>query len=285
MDRNEGTQMTMNPMVSIIVPVYNAEKYLERCLDSLVSQTLREIEIICVNDGSTDKSMEILSSYAKKHPFLLILDQKNQGPGTARNTALENARGKYIIFCDADDTLEPETCLECTTLMENNKVDLIIFNFNAIDVDREETCSKKSLGREDDYISIVRPEMEGILSQKESVKISVHASVWGYFYRSDLINQYKIRFTKFKACEDSIFFHSYLMIIQSGYALNKTFYNYYVYSGSLSDIAYNKYPWFNRFLLLQRIFRYTFMFSMKNKIPFKQLYFFYWMFYYIRNRI
>ncbi len=89
--------------VSICVPVYNAEKYLSETLDSLVNQTLKDIEIICVNDGSTDSSLSILKKYAKKYKNIKIINQENQGLGGARNTGISNANGEYIGFIDADD--------------------------------------------------------------------------------------------------------------------------------------------------------------------------------------
>ena len=93
--------------VSIIVPVYNTEKYLSRCLDSIINQTLKEIEIICINDGSTDKSFEILTEYAKKDKRIVIINfEQNHGVSFARNKALEIAKGHYIGFVDSDDYVD-----------------------------------------------------------------------------------------------------------------------------------------------------------------------------------
>lgn len=100
--------MGNKPKVSVCIPVYNAEKYISECLDSLIKQTLREIEIICVNDGSTDNSPEIIKQYQKKHKNIKLINQKNQGLGGARNTGIENATGKYVGFVDADDFVDEE---------------------------------------------------------------------------------------------------------------------------------------------------------------------------------
>ena len=278
------TKTTFYPLVSIIVPVYNAEKYLMRCLDSLVSQTISEKEILCVNDGSTDKSLEILTSYAEKYPFLYVFNQENQGPGAARNIALDNAKGKYIIFCDADDTLESNACFECSMLMEKYNTDIIIFNVNIMEVDRVEISRKKKFGR-GEYISIVHPDLEGLLSKKEFSKIAINASIWGYFYRSELVNHFNLRFTNYRAGEDGIFFLSYLIVMQSGYALNKTLYTYYAHKGSLADIAYKKGPWLYRLFSLPKFIFLTLKFSLKNNILFKQLCVFYWMFFYLKSKI
>ena len=90
------------PKISVIIPVYNTEKYLKECIDSVVNQTLQDIEIVCVDDGSTDSSLDILNNY-KKDPRLVVLSQKHQGAGCARNLALEVAQGKYLAFIDSDD--------------------------------------------------------------------------------------------------------------------------------------------------------------------------------------
>lgn len=100
-----------NKKISIIVPVYNVEKYLSQCLDSVVNQTLKDIEIICVNDGSTDKSRKILSEYAQKDSRIIIVDQENQGLSAARNTGMRVAKGEYIGFVDSDDWVD-ETMYE-----------------------------------------------------------------------------------------------------------------------------------------------------------------------------
>ena len=93
-------------IVSIIVPVYNGEKYISRCLDSLINQTYSNLEIVLVNDGSIDKSKEILNEYAKTDNRIKIYDQINQGASVARNIGLEKANGKYIMFVDADDYID-----------------------------------------------------------------------------------------------------------------------------------------------------------------------------------
>ena len=106
----------MTPKISIIIPVYNAETYLYRCLASVISQTLSDIEVICVNDGSTDNSLSILYEYQKKDKRFKVITQNNMGLSCARNNALKYAQGKYIGFVDADDTIEKDFYL----LLYNN---------------------------------------------------------------------------------------------------------------------------------------------------------------------
>ncbi len=99
--------MMDNILVSILVPVYNTSEYLRKCLDTLTNQTLKEIEIICVNDGSTDNSLEILEEYRAKDPRVIIVNKKNGGLPSARNAGIDNARGEYLGFVDSDDYVEP----------------------------------------------------------------------------------------------------------------------------------------------------------------------------------
>ena len=105
----EETFMEKDIKISVIIPVYNAEKYLRECLDSVVCQTIQEKEIICINDGSVDKSEEILEEYSSRYDFFTYYKQKNQGAGVARNNGLKHAKGKYLAFWDADDVFEPMT--------------------------------------------------------------------------------------------------------------------------------------------------------------------------------
>ena len=94
------------PKVSIIIPVYNVEKYLKKCLNCIVNQTLTDFEVICINDGSTDNSLEILNEYAKNDKRFIVISQENQGQGVARNRCLELVKGEYIQFIDPDDWVE-----------------------------------------------------------------------------------------------------------------------------------------------------------------------------------
>ena len=99
------------PKISVIIPVYNVEKFLKRCLDSVLAQTFQDFEVICVNDGSTDRSGEILAGIAENNSNIKVYTQANQGLSIARNNGLKNSSGEYVCFCDSDDTLHPQ-CLE-----------------------------------------------------------------------------------------------------------------------------------------------------------------------------
>ena len=121
----------MNPKVSIIIPVYNTEEYLRSCLDSVISQTLSDIEIICVNDGSSDYSLDILSEYAKRDSRIKIITQDNRGLSEARNRGLNEATGDYIFFVDSDDFIHSQ-CLETAySLAKENDADLVDLRYTS----------------------------------------------------------------------------------------------------------------------------------------------------------
>lgn len=102
--------MTMEPKVSVIIPVYKVEPYLARCLNSVVGQTLREIEIVCVDDGSPDRSIDILNRYAAQDDRIRVISQENRGLGGARNRGVDAAMGRFILFVDSDDWIDPDYC-------------------------------------------------------------------------------------------------------------------------------------------------------------------------------
>ena len=118
----------MIPKVSVIIPVYNAEKYLHECLDSIVNQTLKEIEIICVNDGSTDNSLSILEEYRQKDNRITILTQENKGAGAARNAGLNIAKGEYLSFLDSDDYFDYTMLNKAYNKAVENNTDIVIFD-------------------------------------------------------------------------------------------------------------------------------------------------------------
>ena len=116
--------------VSVILPVYNVERFLSQCLDSLIQQTLRNIEIICVDDGSTDRSVEILENYAKRDKRIRIVHQPNAGAGAARNSGMKIARGKYLSFLDSDDFYELEMLEKAYLKCEKDDANICVYRSN-----------------------------------------------------------------------------------------------------------------------------------------------------------
>ena len=124
------------PEISVIVPVYNVENYLKECLDSLVNQSFTDIEIICVDDGATDKSPDILKEYADKDERIKIISQKNQGLAASRNNGLKEACGKYIYFLDSDDYIDLKALEKLHNNAVLNKSEIVLFKFQTFDNNR-----------------------------------------------------------------------------------------------------------------------------------------------------
>jgi len=118
----------MSPEISVIIGVYNVEYYISRCLESLVNQTFKDIEIICINDGSKDNSLEVLNKYAAQDSRIKVLTQENKGVASARNKGLSVAGGKYILFLDADDWVDLDLCKKVYETAEANNSDIVMFN-------------------------------------------------------------------------------------------------------------------------------------------------------------
>lgn len=116
-----------SPSVSVIVPVYNAEKYLPQCIDSIVNQTIGDIEVLLINDGSSDSSGEILAQYASKDERIKVIEQPNKGAGAARNIGLAMAEGKYLSFLDSDDFFEPNMLELALAKASEDDADIVAF--------------------------------------------------------------------------------------------------------------------------------------------------------------
>lgn len=121
------------PEVSVIIPVYNCEKYISACLESVLAQSFTDFEVIIVNDGSTDDSQKICAGYETRDTRIVIITQKNSGQGAARNTGIKNASGRYILFVDADDTIEIELLKDTVSIANETDCDMVFFDIKCID--------------------------------------------------------------------------------------------------------------------------------------------------------
>ncbi len=172
------------PKVSVIIPVYNTEKYLRECLDSVVNQTLRDIEIICVDDGSTDNSLNILKEYAAKDDRFVILEQKNQGPAIAREYGVNNASGEYVGFVDADD------------FIDKNYYNLLYKNAKRYDSDIAMTDNVLLYDNK-----VIRKKKCGVSSNARVIKannekaniIITTGICWNKIYKKTFIDKYNLR--------------------------------------------------------------------------------------------
>ena len=219
------------PKVSVIVPVYNVEQYLRQCLDSLVNQTLNDIEIVCINDGSTDGSLEILKEYSKKDSRIIFIDKKNEGVSAARNKGLDIAKGEYVVFCDGDDYYEPSYCTEMYDAITTNKdVDLVLCDITA----------KHEEGDKRDPARYRHPPYVGKLKLNGYLKAHI-GSVWHIMcciFNKEVIDKYKLKFPKVRTAEDTAFLCCYLAVIKNAYGLKKALYTYRLVPNSTMANAY-----------------------------------------------
>ncbi len=185
----------MNPKISIIIPVYNVEKYLSACLDSVLAQTFRDFEVVCVNDGATDRSLEILNEYAAKDQRIKIVSQENQGQAVARNTGIQQAQGEYIYFLDSDDWVHPQLIEICYTLAKKHDADLISFDYS-----KEAYGDNLSIKPIDFSKSIIKITNNPVFLGSHKENFAIHYNVWTKFYKKELIKN--LSFIKGIVCED-----------------------------------------------------------------------------------
>ena len=134
--------------ISVIIPVYNSEKYLKKCLDSLLDQTFQDFEIIAVNDGSTDSSRTILDQYAAQYPDTVhVYEKGNEGQGAARNFGMERAAGEYVLFLDSDDYVEKNMLEALYAAAVRDESDLVVCDYYEIEEDSGKTIARKAMQR------------------------------------------------------------------------------------------------------------------------------------------
>ncbi len=179
------------PKFSVVIPVYNVENYLNQCLESVISQTISDIEIICVNDGSTDRSLEVLREFEQKDSRVKVIDREHKGAGTARNTGLRYAHGTYLALLDADDFFEPEMLEECYRTLEKDKSDIVIFTVNRYDDKTKEVQFLPRSIRKEFLPSHVPFSPTEI---KERLFNSFQNWAWNKIFRRSFIEEKGIRF-------------------------------------------------------------------------------------------
>ena len=220
--------------ISIIIPCYNVEKYLTKCLDSIINQTYSNLEIICVNDGSTDNTLNILKEYKAKDDRIVVINQKNRGLSGARNTGLKYAKSDYIMFVDSDDWLEHSCCEKAITVAMINNSDLVVWNY----IREYSNNSKPRLilgneqlifeGQECKY-KIYR-RIFGLYKNELSAPETVDSLVtaWGKLYRSNLIAENDTMFVDIQliGTEDALFNVFALKNIKSAVYIPDCLYHY-----------------------------------------------------------
>ena len=185
--------------VSVIVPVYQAQAHLRLCLDSLLAQTCRELEILCVDDGSTDQSAKILGEFARQDSRVKVLRQKNAGPGAARNAGLEAAAGEFVLFLDADDFFEPALIETLLTRARDTGADIVICRAEAFNSQTGET---QPWMRQDDLLP---GDCFSPLAASDVLFQFGHGQAWDKLYRRDFLLKTGLTFPALPNSEDLVF--------------------------------------------------------------------------------
>lgn len=216
-------------LISIITPVYNSEKYLHRCIKSVINQDYKKIEMIIIDDGSTDKSGKICDEYRLSDKRVKVIHTKNKGPSAARNTGIENSKGEFIFFVDSDDSLEKDSLSLLIKSYNQHKADIIVGDFKKIKDDVSESghsrffSGSKILTKQEilDYIK---------LYLKKPNRFPLFGYSWGRLFRSSIIKKNNISFDPdLRTHEDVAFNFIYLKYTNEIFFLKKAIYNHFIY--------------------------------------------------------
>lgn len=212
----------MNKKISIIVPVYNGEKYIERCVDSLIRQTYKNIEIIIVNDGSTDDTLKILNKYAKEDNRIVVITKENSGVTETRNIGIQKSSGDYLCFCDADDWYEPDMCETLIEAIKKYNVKVAVCGYIRV----EENLKTLIKGT----------KTEHVLTKKEAIKNIISGglftgSLWTKIYEKTLFCNLQIE-RSIKYNEDILINYLVFKKVNHVAFIDKCKYNYYIHADS-----------------------------------------------------
>lgn len=187
------------PLVSVVIPVYKTEKYLEECIASVLAQDYQKIEMILVDDGSPDRCPIICQDYAGRYAHIRVIHQENRGAGVARNQGMEVARGEYLLFVDSDDCLDGKGAVRrLVEKAEEGRADIVTGNFRRFDASRMSEVNRHHL-RSGSYTRTVDFRFRGFLTENHLV------SDWGKLYRTSFLRDKHIKHEKYHVMEDKLY--------------------------------------------------------------------------------
>ena len=215
-----------NIKVSVIIPIYNVEKYLHRCLNSVINQSLKDIEIICVNDGSTDSSLSILENYKSKDNRIIIINQKNLRLAAARNNGMKIAKGEYISLIDSDDYIQNNFLENMYNTAKNNNADIVCSRVKEFIDDKYQ---------DENYVnwwSFYNKYSNILIKPEDKYGIIYSCAVWNKIYRRDFLNLNNIWFYEDLYIEDVPFTHITAILSNKIVLVNNTHYYYNIGNNS-----------------------------------------------------
>ena len=238
-------------LVSVIIPVYNVEKYLAKCLDSVINQTYKKLEIICVNDGSTDKSADILAEYARKDERIKIITQPNAGLSAARNTGIENCSGEYIYFIDSDDYISNDAIEVLAKIMTTEDVDMAYGRVQCFgDMPAQYLTDKQQ------YVDRYTRNI-GKIETTNNLRANILSTAWNKLYKKSIISKFNLRFPVGLINEDEYWLWAYGIHCKNYYVTDRVLYFYLQRANSIMATRDNDKKIFDILEIYKRI--YTFV--------------------------
>lgn len=224
---------------SVIIPVYNTGVYLEECIDSVFGQTQKDIEVIAINDGSTDDSWEILQQLNKKYPELIIIKQENQGQGYARNVGIKMARGEYIYFLDSDDYILEDTLETCYECASKNKLDIVLFDALEFEDSIERKLVEPNNCDRHDLIKERKEVFSGAYFLEKYYRKSYIPVPWSMYCSTIFLKENDIWFLTGVYFEDNEFYCRVMMLAKRIMYIPKMFYRYRCRKDSTTGSEFN----------------------------------------------
>ncbi|WP_315375896.1 glycosyltransferase [uncultured Streptococcus sp.] len=256
----------MKPLLTVVIPVYNVEKYLNRCIESILLQEWKNYDILLVDDGSTDHSPQICDDYVKAYDFISVIHKENGGLSEARNTGISHAKGEYVYFPDSDDWIEPDTFIALAEALESQDFDIISFNREFVK------------GEEDAIVS--EPEVTQVFEGKDAfVQMLKHRYITGFandkIYRKSLFMDRDILFPRGKYYEDLGTNYKLFLSAKKVYATNQKYYHYLIDNPDSITQSWNEKKFRDMFGFYKEVFYSDFVRSRLNQeeLHISQLYY------------
>ena len=258
--------MKKDVLLTVVIPVYNVEKYLKRCIESILIQEWKNYDILLVDDGSTESSPQICDDYAKVYDFISVIHKKNGGLSEARNTGISHAKGDYVYFPDSDDWLEPQTFKELADVLESQEFDIVSFNREFVK------------GEEDPIVS--DPLVTQVYEGKDAfVQMLKHSYITGFandkIYKKSLFIDNNISFPKGKYYEDLGTNYKLFLSAENVFATNQKYYHYLIDNPDSITQSWNEQKFSDMFEFYKDIFYSDFVRSRLNQeeLQISQLYY------------
>ena len=249
----------MKPLLTVVIPVYNVEKYLKRCIESILIQGWKNYDILLVDDGSTDHSPQICDDYVKAYDFISVIHKENGGLSEARNTGISNAKGEYVYFPDLDDWIESSTFSDLAEVIESDKYDIISFN-------------REFVKGEDDLI-VSDPVLTQVFEGKDAfVQMLKHSYITGFandkIYRKSLFIDNNILFPSGKYYEDLGTNYKLFLSANKVYATNQKYYHYLIDNPDAITKSWNEQKLENMISFFKEIY---YSDDVRSKLDFNEL--------------